>query len=123
MVKAVLLEIKTRDLINYPEAMKLALGSLIRNNELLNIFMILLFNKVSLFSPNDVTLCLDLINYLFKQLQEYHLNFPTSFDSKVFLKALKMIFNESDHSLCISKCLLMIYDNYSIFPCNKLYYK
>lgn len=46
--------------------MKLALGSLLRNNELLNIFLILIFNKVNLFNSNDVVLCLELINYLLK---------------------------------------------------------
>lgn len=57
-----MLEMKTREFKNYPEAMKQALASLLNNNNILPTVIVLLFNKTNLYDSESLLLCLELLN-------------------------------------------------------------
>ena len=43
---------------------------------------------------------------------------PSYFDYSFFLNGIKLVLSLSEHDISIAKCIWMLYNNYSIFPCN-----
>ncbi|CAD8207514.1 unnamed protein product [Paramecium octaurelia] len=116
LVKAFFLELKSREICNYPEALKIALCYLLRNTNLLNTIIVILFNKVSLYNSDNVVHCLDLLNKCFQKISQFNLCMPSFLDQKYFLKGIRIILSQSEHALIIAKCLELIYTNYLLFP-------
>ncbi|CAD8111098.1 unnamed protein product [Paramecium primaurelia] len=116
LVKAFFLELKSREISNYPEALKIALCSLLRNTNLLNTIIVILFNKVNLYNSDNVVHCLDLLNKCFQKISQFNLCMPSFLDQKYFLKGIRIILSQSEHAQSIAKCLELIYTNYLLFP-------
>ncbi|CAD8117542.1 unnamed protein product [Paramecium sonneborni] len=116
LVKAFFLELKQREIRNYPEALKIALCSMLRNTNLLNTIIVILFSKVNLYDSENVVHCLDLLNKCLQKISFYNLQMPSFLDQKYFLKGIRIILSESEHAQSIAKCLEMIYSNYILFP-------
>ncbi|CAD8184495.1 unnamed protein product [Paramecium octaurelia] len=116
LIKAFFSELKSREICNYPEALKIALCSLLKNTNLLNTIIIILFNKVSLYNSDDVIHCLDLLNKCFQKISQFNLCMPSFLDQKYFLNGIKLILTQSEHAQSIAKCLELIYSNYILFP-------
>ncbi|CAD8206441.1 unnamed protein product [Paramecium pentaurelia] len=116
LIKAFFVELKTRQISNYPESLKIALCSLLRNTNLLNTIIIILFSKVSLYNSDDVVHCLDLLNKCFLKISQFNLCMPSFLDQKYFLKGIRVILTQSEHAQSIAKCLELIYTNYILFP-------
>lgn len=66
LIKALLLEMKSRELKNYPEAMKQTLYALLNNTALLNIIMVILFNKTNMYDADTLLVCLEILNSCFQ---------------------------------------------------------
>ena len=56
----------------------------------------------------------DMINSWFKQLREEKKKIYTTFDYDFFFTGIRYVF-ETDHAVCIGKCLWMIYNNFILF--------
>ncbi|CAD8078040.1 unnamed protein product [Paramecium sonneborni] len=116
LIKAILLEMKAKELKNYPDIMKAAMCSLLNNTSLLNIVIVILFNKTNLFDSEALLNCLEILNSCLQYLYNHKLSMPTSLDQQFFLKGLRMILLQCEHAFSVAKCLWLIYNNYVLFP-------
>ncbi|CAD8159681.1 unnamed protein product [Paramecium pentaurelia] len=116
LIKAMLLEMKAKELKNYPDIMKAAMCSLLNNTSLLNIVIVILFNKTNLFDSDTLLNCLEILNSCLQYLCNHKLSMPTSLDQQFFLKGIRMILLQCEHAFSVSKCLWLIYNNYVLFP-------
>ncbi|CAK82569.1 unnamed protein product (macronuclear) [Paramecium tetraurelia] len=107
---------KAKELKNYPDIMKAAMCSLLNNTSLLNIVIVILFNKTNLFDSDALLNCLEILNSCLQYLCNHKLSMPTSLDQQFFLKGIRMILLQCEHAFSVSKCLWLIYNNYVLFP-------
>jgi len=61
IIKGILLEMKWRDLIHYPDALIEATNSLLKNENLLNVFVTIVFRKTTPLNTPDTLICLELV--------------------------------------------------------------
>lgn len=89
---------------------------LIRNEKLLNSFIMLLFPKTCLYETNCVMKCLDLVRCCFSVIVGSNNSLPTDFNFNFFYTGIISIF-ESNHSYLLIKVLEILYSFYDIFSC------
>ena len=61
IVKAVLLEMKEREVSFYPEALKEATCALLANEKIVNVLVVIIFKKTQAYDSSAVNNCLELI--------------------------------------------------------------
>jgi len=61
IIKAILLEMKWRDVANYPDALLDATQSLLKNESLLNVFVTIVFRKTTPLNTFDVISCIEMV--------------------------------------------------------------
>ncbi|CAK68692.1 unnamed protein product (macronuclear) [Paramecium tetraurelia] len=109
LVKAFMCELKQQESI--PDAMKIALKSLLQNVNLLGIVVSLQFNKTNLYNAEQVIETFEILDVCFGTLT----TMPAYFDYPFFLKGIKQIIIESEHAINIAKCVWLIYNIYPLF--------
>jgi hypothetical protein len=115
IMKCVLLEMKHREIINYPDALIECTQALLSNEKLLNVFVTIVFRKTSPIHNSDVLVCLDMITSWMEVLHSQGLEIPSSFDFNFFYQGVQMLIDQ-DHGVSTSKCLWMLYKIIHIFP-------
>ncbi|CAD8122112.1 unnamed protein product [Paramecium sonneborni] len=108
LVKAFMCELKLQDSV--PDAMKIALRSLMQNVNLLGIIVSLQFNKTNLYNTEQVIETFEILDICFSTLT----TMPPYFDYPFLLKGIKQIIIDSEHAICIAKCLWFIYNIYTL---------
>ncbi|KAL4500572.1 hypothetical protein ABPG72_002996 [Tetrahymena utriculariae] len=115
LLRAFLIELKSRDILQYPEALKLASQSILNNERLLNILITLIYNKTNVYDSNKIVQTFDLINSWMQFLIQNNKNIPTVFDFSFFLKGIRTVLDQ-DHSVCLARVIWVIYNNFTLFP-------
>jgi len=87
---------------------------LIKNEKLLNTFMMLIFPKTCLYETYSVLKCLDLIKCYFDVVLSNNKKLPGDFHYNYFYIGIRCIL-ESNHSYLLQKMLAIIYKFYNIF--------
>eukprot|EP01017_Pseudomicrothorax_dubius_P027989 TRINITY_DN3285_c0_g1_i4.p1 TRINITY_DN3285_c0_g1~~TRINITY_DN3285_c0_g1_i4.p1 ORF type:complete len:318 (-),score=65.06 TRINITY_DN3285_c0_g1_i4:1056-2009(-) len=117
LVLCFLYALKNRDIRHFPEAMISVSTSLLHNERLFNPFFTIIFKKTSLYDSVNVCRALELVSLWFKTLERYSRKLPNSFDYAFFFKGIFLIL-ESEHAICISQALIVIYNHLHFFPGN-----
>jgi len=86
---------------------------LLNNEKLLNTFVVIVFKKSDINNPLIILKLLELLDQFFKPITSKGRMIPTTFDYAYFVKGFKMIL-ESNHSYCIGKALLIVYNHWEI---------
>eukprot|EP01017_Pseudomicrothorax_dubius_P027990 TRINITY_DN3285_c0_g1_i9.p1 TRINITY_DN3285_c0_g1~~TRINITY_DN3285_c0_g1_i9.p1 ORF type:complete len:592 (-),score=116.91 TRINITY_DN3285_c0_g1_i9:199-1974(-) len=115
LVLCFLYALKNRDIRHFPEAMISVSTSLLHNERLFNPFFTIIFKKTSLYDSVNVCRALELVSLWFKTLERYSRKLPNSFDYAFFFKGIFLIL-ESEHAICISQALIVIYNHLHFFP-------
>ena len=118
IVKAILLEMKERDVQFYPEALKEATCALLANEKLVNVLTMIVFNKTPAYDNAAVNNCLDLIASWFQTIHANKSILPPQFDFHFFFKGIQILM-DLDHGVSTAKCIWLIYKVLHIIPQNQ----
>jgi len=109
VIKAVLNEIKDREIISFPEALKEALITLLINENILTALVKIVFQKTSVYDFRSINEALELTNSWFQTVcVKYGKTIPSNFDFNFFFKAIEILLN-MDNPMGCEKCLWLIY--------------
>lgn len=108
ILKGFLIEMKERHISDYPEAMIETSKSLLRNTQLLNVFVYILFRKTNINNFKNVFESFNLLSTWFDTVYRRNKSMPKNFDHNFLLKGLKIAL-KSQICLCIAKALWLIY--------------
>lgn len=84
-------EMKIRPVREYPASIKLACNSLLANENLLNTFVTIIFNKTSINDNVDVIKILDMTNGFLDSLKKQNKRIPSTFNYTFFYKGIKLV--------------------------------
>lgn len=115
ILKAILLEMKERDIAYYPEALKETTCALLYNEKLINIFVTIVLKKTHAFDVPAVSGSCDLIASWFTTIHGNKQLVPPQFDYTLLFKAIHMLM-ELDHGMSTAKCIWMLYKILHIIP-------
>ena len=101
-------------LMDYSNEMTKCNIKMIKNEKLLNTFMMLIFPKTHLYETYCVLKCLDLIECYFEVILKHNKKLPYEFHYNYFYTGVRCIF-ESNHLFLLQKMLVIIYRYYKIF--------
>lgn len=85
------------------------------NENLLNIFVTILFSKTNLHNNMDVVKVLIICNTLFSSLKAQNKKIPSAFDYIFFFNCIKKVI-ENHYSYSVGEALILLYDNFDFFP-------
>ena len=88
ILKAMLLELKERDVALYPEALKDTTCAMLYNEKLLNVFVTIVFKKTHAFDALAVSQALEIVASWFTTLHKNKALIPPQFDYMFFFKAI-----------------------------------
>ena len=114
IVKCLLVEMKKRSILEYPDALKIACFKLLSNEKLLNPIVLIIFGKANIYQPLTVIKAIEFINEIFSVICRNGRQIPLTFNYFQFYQGIKIIL-ESDFSFAISKALIMLYMHYKMF--------
>ena len=103
-----MLELKAMDQYPYPDIFKEVSAALLENDDLLNYFLYVIYNKTKLYDGKVVFYTFDMIGFWFETLKQQNKKVPTNFNFIFFLKGIYLIF-EGEHALSMAKALQMMY--------------
>lgn len=114
LLKAMLLELKEREIKKYPDSLISASCSMLHNSKILNVLVKILFEKTNVHEMQTVQETYKFLNTLFITLHKYKKKIPSNFDTIFFVTGIKMTI-ESDVGINVAKCLEFLYNNYHMF--------
>lgn len=91
IIRCFMAEMKIRQVSEYPSSIKMACNSLLNNENLLNIFVTLIFSKTSINNNFDVIKILDLTNGFFNALRKQNKRIPSTFNYTFFYNGIKLV--------------------------------
>jgi Protein of unknown function (DUF1765) len=115
ILKAMLLELKERDIALYPEALKETTCAMLCNEKLLNVFVTIVFKKTHAFDAVAVSSALELVASWFTTLHKNKQLIPPQFDYHFFLKAMSMLLT-LDHGMSTAKVIWFLYRVLHVIP-------
>ena len=115
ILKAILLELKERDVEDYPEALKDTTCAMLCNEKNLNVFVTIVFKKTAVFNATAVSHALELVVSWFVTLHKNKQLIPPQFDYMFFLKAIHILM-ELDHGMSTAKCIWFLYKILHVIP-------
>lgn len=115
IIKAIILEMKEREIQFYPEALKEATCALLANEKLVNVFVVIVFSKTQAFDNQAVNNCLDLVASWFTTIHQNKCILPPQFDYHFFFKGIKILM-ELDHGVSTAKCVWLLFRILHILP-------
>lgn len=107
-------EMKIRQVSEYPSSIKMACNSLLSNENLLNTFITIIFNKTSVNNNFDVIKILDLTNGFFQALRKQNKRIPSTFNYRFFYNGIKLVI-ENLYSYSTAKALHLVYEQFDLF--------
>lgn len=115
ILKAMLIELKEREVAFYPEALKDTTCAMLCNEKLLNVFVTIVFKKTHAFDAQAVCSSLELVASWFSTLHKNKSLIPPQFDYLFFFKAIKLLM-ELDHGMSTAKCIWFLYRILHVIP-------
>ena len=115
ILKAILLELKERDIPLYPEAMKETTCAMLANEKLLNVFVTIILKKTYAFDAQSVNDALELVASWFSTIYKNKQLLPPQFDYIFFFKAITILM-ELDHGMSTAKVIWLLYKILHIIP-------
>lgn len=91
IIRSLMAEMKMRPVREYPPSIKLACNSLLANENLLNTFITIIFNKTSINDNVDVIKILDMTNGFLDSLKKQNKRIPSTFNYTFFYKGIKLV--------------------------------
>lgn len=114
LTKAMLIEMKQRDVTKYPDALLNCTGAMLANERLLSVFIKVLFLKTSVFDASAVFATLNYVDYWVQVLTLREQPLPPNFDLQFLKRGLDIVLG-SDIGLCTAKGIWFIYKNLPVF--------
>jgi Protein of unknown function (DUF1765) len=112
--KAFLLEMKERNIPEYPEALINCACKLIHNPKMLNVIVRILFSKTNVYDFLCFQEAYKFLNKLFSQYSILHSKLPIAFDFNYFIMGIKISLKDLN-GLNVARCLWFIYNNFEVF--------
>lgn len=113
LLKALLIEMKSREVTRYPDALLNCSGAVLVNEKLLSVFIKILFLKTSVYKISAVFAALNYVDYWIQVLSLRNQPLPPNFDLHFLRRGLDIVLG-SDIGLCVAKGLWFIYKNIMI---------
>lgn len=117
VVKSFLLELKEREIYKYNEALIEASTSLLRNPNLLNPFIYILFNKTNVHCFQTIFSSFDILSSWFDSIYANHRNLPKTLDISFLIKGLRIAI-KNEVCLGVAKTLWFIYRHFHMIRGN-----
>lgn len=115
IIKAILLELKEREVQFYPEALKEATCALLANEKIVNCFVTIVFSKTQAHDNQAVNNCLELIASWFTTIFNNKAFLPPQFDYHFFFKGVNILM-DLDHGVSTAKVIWLLYKVLHIIP-------
>jgi hypothetical protein len=113
LLKTYLIELKERNIFEYPEALIEAGSIFLNNSKLLNVFVRIVFSKTNIYDFASVQECYKTLNHFFTSIFSFHRTLPPTFDHEFFLLGIKISFDD-ENGLNVAKCLSFVYNQYHL---------
>ena len=117
LFKAFLIEMKEREIIEYPEALISCACKILYNTKMLNVIVRIIFSKTNVYDFNTVQETFIILDKLFTAYFKLSNRLPTTFDVVYFTLGLKICL-ENDNALNVARCLWFIYNHYHMLQGN-----
>lgn len=114
ILKSFLLELKARKVTEYPEVMLIASYALLHNNELLSVFLMIVFQKTNLYHFNEVMESYTIARSWLTFLHENNYTLPANFVSAFYITALKATISD-EIALNIANSIWLLYETYHMY--------
>ncbi|KAL4460366.1 hypothetical protein ABPG74_000117 [Tetrahymena malaccensis] len=115
ILRAFLYEIQKRDTKSYPEALKTTSFSLLQHDEIINIYLRIIYAKTNIYDSTNVFNAFEMIDQWFKKMIEMQKRLPVNFDYAFFFRGIKLVL-EGDHAVSISKALWLLTNCFQLLP-------
>ena len=115
ILKAMLLELKERDVALYPEALKETTCAMLCNEKLLNVFTTIVFKKTHAYDALAVSGALELVAAWLTTLYKNKQLIPPQFDYMFFFKAISILM-DLDHGMSTAKVIWFLYKVLHVLP-------
>ncbi|OMJ90926.1 hypothetical protein SteCoe_6590 [Stentor coeruleus] len=113
LLKAFLIEMKERLIIEYPEALISCACKVLYNPRMLNVMVKILFSKTNVYDFNSVQETFRVMNRLLDSFFRLRNKLQNTFDNEFFALGLKICL-EDENALNISKALWFLYNQYHL---------
>lgn len=117
LLSSFLIELKERNIIEYPEALINCACKMLYNPKLLNIIVRIVFSKTNIYDFNTVQETFKFLDILFTAYFMLSKKLPSTFDHSFFTLGIKICL-EDENALNIARCLQFIYNQYHLFKGN-----
>ena len=115
ILKSMLLELKNRNILFYPELMIKASCGLLKNTNILNTYVTVVFQKADLYRYKTVRECFNVLSAWFSSLWVDHKELPEAFDLDFLIKGIKLaLSHEISYNVC--SALTFVYNHYHMLP-------
>ena len=115
ILKAMLLELKEREVEDYPEALKDTTCAMLYNEKILNVFVTIVFKKTPVFNAPAVSHALELVASWFTTIHKNKQLIPPQFDYLFFFRAIQILM-DIDHGMSTAKCIWFLYKILHVIP-------
>ena len=113
LLSSFLIEMKEREVIEYPEALISCACKILCNPKMLNIMVRILFSKTNIYDFNTVQETFKIMNILFVAYFKLSNKLPITFDFTFFTLGIKISL-EDENALNVARCLEFIYNQYHL---------
>ena len=114
LIRAFLLELKVRPLLEYPDAIIEAALKLLSNEKLINPIVKIIVTKAKALETSEVVRAIEYLSLIFQSMGQKLKQLPISFNYHFFFNALTIVL-EVDFSVAVSAILTLLYNNFSFF--------
>ena len=114
-LKALLEEMKYRDISTYTEALIESVRSFCSNPRVLNVVIHISFSKTNKFNSTAVWRTMKMSQRWFLKLQQKDLSIPSDFNWPFFMKGVNMLLS-MDHSTSTSSVIWLLYQILHVIP-------
>lgn len=115
IVKSILVEMKERSILEYPDSLIDATMALVQNTELVTVMMTIIFQKTNAYDSNALCQTMSIIQTWLNHIEGLGLTFPSNFDFNFFFKGLNIAL-EMDHSVSTPRTLYTLFKTLHFFP-------
>eukprot|EP01054_Gregarina_sp_Poly1_P002840 Gregarina_sp_Poly_1__2839@NODE_1792_length_3321_cov_107_738783_g697_i1_p1_GENE_NODE_1792_length_3321_cov_107_738783_g697_i1NODE_1792_length_3321_cov_107_738783_g697_i1_p1_ORF_typecomplete_len890_score111_71DUF1765/PF08578_10/2_8e17_NODE_1792_length_3321_cov_107_738783_g697_i12602929 len=119
LLKAFLIEIRTRPIAKFPDALLNCSAALLVNDRLLSVFMRMVLTRTSVFSREQVFAVLNYIDFWLEVLSVKNWPLPLTFDCRFLGRALETVVT-SDLALQTAKGLWFVYKRMELLNSSKM---
>lgn len=110
LLKALLIEMKARDVMRFPDALLNCTGALLANERLLSVFTKIVFLKTSVYDQGAVFAALNYVDYWMQVLSLRDQPLPPNFDGVFLTRGLDIVLG-SEIALSMAKSIWFVYKN------------